>query len=97
MRLAAAPFLALALTLALPAHAQEQRDQKEPPQDLAIGAGLVCNTKEQVERYVDLFRGDAKEAADAVNREVGEPDACAFGIVAFKRGSDVTSKLAKDS
>ncbi|MCC6946917.1 MAG: hypothetical protein IT539_04035 [Bradyrhizobiaceae bacterium] len=98
MRLAAAPLLALAFALAfalaLPAHAQEQ---KEPDPDLNIGAGLVCNTKQQVERYVELFQGDAKEAAEAVNREAGEPDACTFGVVAFKRGADVTPKLAKDN
>jgi len=96
MRFAAAPLLACALALASPAYAQEQN--AEPNTDgLNVGTGLVCNTKQQVERYVELFQGDPKAAAEQVNQEAGEPDACAFGIVAFKRGTDVTPKLGKDN
>ena len=87
MRYALAPATALMfLALALPAPAEEKKpDQK----DIEIGSGLVCDTLEQVQRYVQLFRGNPVEAATQVNKEVGKEEACAFGTVAFVRGADV--------
>ena len=84
MQLAAA--LAL-LALAVPAPAQNK-----PPNDGAVqvSAGLVCDTPKQIVRYVELFRGNARAAADAVNAEEGKDEACVIGVVAFIRGENVT-------
>ena len=57
--------------------------------EIEVGSGLVCDTQAQVERYVQLFRGDPVAAANAVNAEVGREEACAFGTVAFVRGAEV--------
>jgi hypothetical protein len=81
-------LIALAL-LALAAPAQAQSNSPADEQNMQIGAGLVCDTPEQTRRYVELFRGDAKAAADAVNAEVGKEEACTFGVIAFIRGEDV--------
>jgi hypothetical protein len=87
MRYALAPVTALMfLALALPAAAEEK---KADSKDIEVGSGLVCDTLEQVQRYVQLFRGNAVEAAKQVNLEVGKEEACAFGTVAFVRGADV--------
>jgi hypothetical protein len=74
------------LALALPAPAE---DAKPDVTEIEIGSGLVCDTREQVQRYVELFRGDPVAAAEAVNKEVGKDEACAFGTVAFVRGAEV--------
>lgn len=80
-------LLALSVSLALPAQAQSNPPAEE--QNMQIGAGLVCDTPAQTRRYVELFRGDAKAAADAVNKEEGKEEACSFGVIAFIRGEDV--------
>jgi hypothetical protein len=84
MRHALAALMLLALVL--PARAEEQKPNTT---DIEVGSGLVCDTREQVQRYVELFRGDAVKAAEEVNKEVGKNEACAFGTVAFVRGADV--------
>jgi hypothetical protein len=87
MRYALAPATALMfLALALPAPAEEK---KTNPTDIEVGSGLVCDTLEQVQRYIEVFRGNPVEAAKQVNKEVGQEEACAFGTVAFVRGADV--------
>ena len=87
MRATIAPAAALVLAaLVLPAPAQ---DVKPESPEVEVGSGLVCDTKQQVERYVQLFNGDPKAAADAVNAEVGRAEACSFGTVAFIRGSEL--------
>jgi hypothetical protein len=87
MRYALAPVTALVfLALALPAPAEEK---KADSKDIEVGSGLVCDTLEQVQRYIEVFRGNPVEAAKQVNQEVGKEEACAFGTVAFVRGADV--------
>jgi hypothetical protein len=93
MRYGFAPAALMILALALPAAAQSRKPDSK---DIEIGAGLVCDTQEQIRRYVEVFRGDPVEAAKQVNKEVGQEEACAFGTVAFVRGADVARVRDKD-
>jgi hypothetical protein len=36
-------------------------------QDVEMGTSLICDTQEQVERFVTLFDGDAHSAVNGVN------------------------------
>ncbi len=37
--------------------------------DIQVGRGVICDTKEQAERYVALFKDNAVEALTRVNAE----------------------------
>jgi hypothetical protein len=50
---------------------------------LQVGRGLICNTEEQVARYVTLFDGDSERAMGAVNSEAHDDNACAVASVVF--------------
>jgi hypothetical protein len=50
---------------------------------LQVGRGLICNTEQQVERYVTLFDGDSERAISAVNAEAQDDNACAVARVVF--------------
>jgi len=54
--------------------------------DIAIGRGIICDTQEQMERYVAVFKGNAKEALTTVNTEAKKEDACAAAVVAYLAG-----------
>lgn len=51
----------------------------EPP----IGQGVVCDTQEQAERYVEILSGEPQVAIAAVNAEYESADACAYWTVMF--------------
>ncbi len=69
------------LLFALPAIAQER----------VVGRGPVCDTAEQVEKFIEHINAsmDALAAADAVNEEVGNPTACGIVTMAYIRGGEV--------
>jgi hypothetical protein len=50
---------------------------------LQVGRGLICNTEQQVARYVTLFKGDSDRAIEAVNAEAQDDNACAVVRVVF--------------
>jgi hypothetical protein len=67
----------------LPLHAQEQPNS--PRRWLEVGQAIVCDTPEQVERFVAL-RGDGRDVAVAmqtVNDESQDSSACNVALVAF--------------
>ena|ERR1700732_372248 len=83
-------FLALSC---LPLHAQEQANS--PRRWLEIGQGIVCNTPEQVERFVGL-REDGKDVIDAlqtVNNETHAATACDVVLVAFTDSKPVAERV----
>lgn len=51
--------------------------------DIEIGRGIICDTQEQMERYVAVFKGNAKDALIAVNTEARKDDACAAAVIAY--------------
>ena len=57
--------------------------------DYGVGTSLLCDTREQAERFVALFNGDAEAAVVAVNAEEQDPSACALMNVAYLRGSQI--------
>jgi len=72
--------LAVLLPLAcLPAKAYEIRS----------GAVTICDTQGQVERYVQLFDGNAQLAIGAVNTEEHDPSACALVNVSYVQGPEL--------
>jgi hypothetical protein len=75
----------LSLLMSFPARAQEYEQ----------GTALLCDNQKQVERYVELFRGEEQAAVDAVNAEVQDPTACALETVTFVRGPGVETARNK--
>lgn len=63
---------------------------QERQRPVEIGVGLICNSQEQVERYLALHVADRSPdaAIKAVNDEVKDPNACALAAIAFMRGSE---------
>lgn len=64
----------------------------------AVGVGMICNTSEQAERFLDMrAKGtDATQAMEAVNQEVHDPHACGLAAIAFVRDATVASKPVAD-
>ena len=54
-----------------------------------IGRGLICDTKEQVERFVAEYNGDTEATVAAINGEV-LPAACAIAPILYIRGERVS-------
>jgi hypothetical protein len=77
----------------LPLHAQEQANA--PRHWLEVGQGLVCDTPEQVERFVAL-RGDGRDVADAlqtVNHESHSASACDLALIAFTDSKPIAERV----
>ena len=64
--------------------------------DIAIGRGIICDTQEQMERYVAVFKGSAKEALTTVNTEAKKEDACAAAVVAYLAGDTAATARNND-
>ena len=71
-------FLPLVL-LSLPSRAQE----------IEVGTSLICDTQEQVERFVTLYDGDAQSTVNNVNAAEHDPTACAVSTTAYVRGQQL--------
>ena len=68
-------------------HADQQGDEVE------VGVGLICNSEQQVERYLALHGKDQSPegtvaAIQAVNTEAQDSSACALAMIAFIRGDE---------
>ena len=59
--------------------------------DVDIDTALVCDTQQQVERFVALFEGDVGAALRAVNGEQESPTACDIATIAYVPSDDVTT------
>lgn len=86
-----ASIAALALALAAPAASAEQ-DTRVPVQ---VGSALICDTQQQVERFVMLFEGDIETALVKVNGEQPEPNACDVATIAYVVGPEVATASAR--
>ncbi len=66
-------------------------------QDLIVGSGLICDTKQQAERFVALMGDENIESALVqVNGEAGQPDACVVATIGYFPGASV-AELEKNS
>jgi hypothetical protein len=88
-------FTLLAASFCVPAQAEDAPAQAGdiPAQaiDYEVGSSLVCDTQEQVERFLAVFSGDAHAAIRVVNAEQQNPSACAIMNIAFVRGNQLGS------
>jgi citrate lyase beta subunit len=66
-------------------------------QNVEVGAGIVCDTQKQMERFIVLFHEDAEAAVNAVNAEEADPKACVFGTIAYVRGPDIATARTQDA
>jgi hypothetical protein len=78
-------FLTAALFCSVPAaHAASPTGD-----DIMTGSGLVCDTKEQAERFISLMDDDVETTLRTVNREAGDAHACVVATFGFVPGSKV--------
>jgi len=85
--------LMLALALPVATQAQDapanQDGQKQSGQErVEIDTNLICDTQQQVERFVSLLdenKGSAEAAIAGVNQESKTQDACVIATAAFQR------------
>jgi hypothetical protein len=85
----------IAMLSCLPAMAEESLPPTAP-QKIEIGRGVICDTLQQVERYVAL-RGNGKEtnvALEAVNEEA-HVAVCSVALVMFSAGPRVGGLTAQ--
>ncbi len=75
--------LALVTALAAPARAADA-------DGITFAAGLICDTKDQAERFVTLLGENVERALETVNREAGIPNACLVATTGFIRGGTVS-------
>src|SRR5579871_6805972 len=73
----------LPLVLCAPAQAEENTAIS---QSVDIVTGPVCDTQEEVQRYIALYDGDAEATVAALNAEAHDPHACGVATVAYLRG-----------
>ena len=72
-------------------------------QDVQVGTALVCDTRQQVERFLALYDGDFDAAVGTVNAEVQDPSACAMASMTYlvsppfatERHKDVTFQIVQ--
>ena len=84
MRSMCAMVTAAVLGFAGAAHAVE-----ETTDNIMTGSGLVCDTKEQAERFVSLMKDNVEKTLLAVNREAGTAHACVVATIGFVPGEKV--------
>jgi len=65
-------------------------------QEVEVAPGLVCDTQNQLERFVALYQGDVQAAVKAVNAETHDPTACGLANMAFVRGPQLATARNKD-
>src|SRR5262245_4942606 len=86
----------LALGLQTDAFAQKTQNRggaqsggtTQKTEKLTFGYGIICNTSQQIQRYLTLYQGKttAEEAAQAVNVETKNPGGCGMASIAFIAG-----------
>jgi len=85
--------LAFAAMFALSSNAALAGDAVPSASDIKVGSGLICDTKQQAERFVNLMSDNASAAIDkalvAVNTEAGQSDACVVATIGFFPGQKV--------
>lgn len=98
---AGASVTLLALALVAPkATAENPQIDTALGQNVQVGYGVVCDTRDQVEQFAHLSEraGNVDTAIKAVNDEAKNPAACAQVVAAFIRGQNVGQvHRAKDS
>jgi translation elongation factor EF-1beta len=71
-------------------------DPAAQAQEVELGPSLICNTEQQVERFIALYDGDTQAAVKAVNSEVQDPTACGVVNTAYVRGRQLATARNKE-
>lgn len=82
-------LLALPLLLALCFAARAQ--------EVEVTSGLICDTQQQVEQFIALYDGNARETAERVNAAEHNPTACVISGMAYVRGRNLATARARDT
>jgi hypothetical protein len=83
-------FAVIAVAPPSPAAADSLSEAKfEGTVSYEVGDALICETQQQVERYIAHYSGDREAAIRAVNREEGDRRACGVVTAAFVRGPHI--------
>lgn len=80
------------LALLAMANASLAADSDSAPR---FSSGLICDTREQAERFVLVLRDNVEKALGTVNAEAGSPDACMVATYGFVPGQTV-SEVERD-
>jgi len=83
----------LFLLVCAPVRAQDKHAMDE--RNVEFGDVVVCDTQEQVVRYIELYHGDKEAAVRAVNRAQNDPTACGVASAAFVRGPQTATARAE--
>jgi hypothetical protein len=70
-------------------------DSPSPVDEVQVGMALVCDTQQQVERYVAVYDGDAGTAVRTVNDEEHDPNACGMASMAYMVSAHVATARSK--
>ena len=62
-------------------------------EEITFSPGLICDTKDQAERFITLLGDNIERALETVNREAGTPNACLVATTGFIRGGTVSEVL----
>jgi hypothetical protein len=82
---------AVLLLACLPARAEPQdKGHDKGDVKVQVGSALVCDTQQQVERFVALYDGNVQSALSAVNGEQTTPHACDVATIAYVMGPEVS-------
>jgi hypothetical protein len=58
-------------------------------QDVATGSGLICDTREQIERYVAMYDGNPQRTIELVNEQSNSKSACGLAQIAYQRAEEI--------
>jgi hypothetical protein len=63
-----------------------------------VGVGMICNTSDQAEQFIQLQAGGAKAdaAMSAVNKQAKNPRACGVAAIAFIRDKTLDTKTVRN-
>jgi len=62
----------------------------DPNAQVQVGNTFICDTQQQMERFVAVFDGDFAAAMDKVNIEEKNPTACIGATMAYVEGSELS-------
>jgi hypothetical protein len=90
--------LAAAAALAVACGAAQADGLRIDSNSTSVGVGMICNTSEQAEQFVDLRAHgvDAKDAIAQVNEQANDPRACGLAAIAFVPDKTVDAKPVAD-
>lgn len=95
MKLFSGLVVAAILSCSAVANAKDKAAAQTTPKanEIMVGSGLICDTKQQAERFVSLMgdeaSADIENALVTVNSEAGQSDACVVATVGFFPGQKV--------